>query len=71
MLKESGEPRGEDQKSYADKIIREIKESSQREKDTLNQHKKDMIDEYERLKKITETRPLTDEERRLFGELTK
>lgn len=72
MPKEPGEPNfGEEPKeeSYADRMIREIKERNQKEQEALRQHKKDILDEYERLKEITKTRPLTDEERKRFNKL--
>ena len=73
MQKEPGEQPREDepQEPYADKMIREIRERNQNEQNALDQHKKDIMDEYERLRKITKTRSLTDEERKRFNELTK
>jgi len=73
MPKEPGESRVEEtqEESYADRMIRELRERNMKEQESLEQRKKEKMDEYERLKEITKKRPLTDDERKRFSELTR
>ena len=59
------------EESYADKMIRQMREETQKDLAGLEKHKQEIKNEAERLKEITKTRSLTEEEKRSFKRLTK